>query len=183
MILSIGCKGRSPLSTIAMIKTLRCMKLTIVLLLAASLQARAWGYSQKITLSVENGTLEAVFAEISKQADCKFVYTSNVQIKQIRITVTIKNKDLKAALNDCLAGLPFKAVIRDDGKTVCIEREESLREVVLKIAAIGFLMLFGFYLLKQKNRGENREKRKIVIQLYWIFILEFILYVLFDTFL
>ena len=47
-----------------MLKFLRIMKLTIIVLIATFLQVSAASYGQKITLSVKNITLENVLKEI-----------------------------------------------------------------------------------------------------------------------
>jgi hypothetical protein len=56
------------------IKTIRIMKLTIVLLIAACLQVSAKGYSQKVTLKENNISLQKVFEEIRKQTGYHFFY-------------------------------------------------------------------------------------------------------------
>lgn len=96
------------------LKNLIIMKLTIAFLLAACLSAGARGYSQSITLSLKNASLETVFKEIRKQTGYDFVFNENVQPKKISITIDIKGADLQGALNKCLEGLPLTYSISDN---------------------------------------------------------------------
>src|ERR1700743_1736462 len=56
-------------------QTLRIMRITAFLLLAVCLHASASSYSQTITLSVKNASLEKVFAELEHQSGYNFIYT------------------------------------------------------------------------------------------------------------
>jgi len=49
------------------------MKLTMVLLIATMLQARAASYAQTITLKVKNASLEEVFTRIRQQTGYNFL--------------------------------------------------------------------------------------------------------------
>ena len=52
----------------ALTKTLRMMKLTAIILLSTCLAASANGYSQKVTISERNATLEIIFKKTGKHA-------------------------------------------------------------------------------------------------------------------
>ena len=67
-----------PCSRKELTKTLLIMKFTAILLLAASLQVSAIGFSQGITLSENNVSLEKIFKEIRKQSGYNFVYTQQL---------------------------------------------------------------------------------------------------------
>ena len=53
---------------------LRVMKLTAVILLTACLQVAATGNAQKVSLDMQNVSLEKVFKEIKKQTGFYFLY-------------------------------------------------------------------------------------------------------------
>lgn len=89
------------------------MKLTIILILAAYLSAGARGYSQTITLSFKNATLEKVFKEIRKQSGYDFVYNEKVQAKKINISIEVKEAGLQTVLDKCLEGLPLSYSISE----------------------------------------------------------------------
>ncbi len=70
-------------------QTLRIMKLTAILLLIACLQVSATGFSQKITLSEKNASLEKVLNKIEKQSGFTFAYTASMLRKAKRVSVNI----------------------------------------------------------------------------------------------
>ncbi len=58
-----------------LLKTLWFMKITIILMFATCMQAAAKGYSQNITLSLKNASIEKLFKEVKKQTGYSFIYT------------------------------------------------------------------------------------------------------------
>jgi hypothetical protein len=52
----------------------KAMKLTSILLLAATLQVSARGYSQNVSLKVKGASLEKVMSEIQRQTGYRFIY-------------------------------------------------------------------------------------------------------------
>ncbi|MCX6299314.1 MAG: STN domain-containing protein, partial [Bacteroidetes bacterium] len=93
-------------------KMIKNMKLTVFVFLAICLQVSARGYSQKITLNMQNVTIDKVFQEIKKQSGFLFLY-NNDELKKIgNISVTVKDVDVLDALERSLSttGLTFKII-------------------------------------------------------------------------
>jgi len=89
------------------------MKLLILFTVVACLQATAEGFSQTVTLSLENVPLEKAFKEIKKQTGYSFVYT-RIQLKNTSpVTCQIKNGQLKDALEQCFRNQPLSFMIED----------------------------------------------------------------------
>ncbi|MEO9004666.1 MAG: TonB-dependent receptor plug domain-containing protein, partial [Ginsengibacter sp.] len=88
-------------------KTWLIMKMTIVLLTIACLQLSAKGYTQSVTLTVKNATLEKVFQELKKQTGYDFWYESKLLQNAKKVTLEIKNSSLEYALDQCFRDQPF----------------------------------------------------------------------------
>ena len=67
-----------------LIKTLRIMKLTTLLVCAAFVQASASGYSQNVTLTARRAPLETIFSSIEKQTGYTFYYKTELFDRQRR---------------------------------------------------------------------------------------------------
>ncbi len=96
------------------IKTGRIMKLTIVLLIVACLQASAAGYSQQITLSAKNVTLQKIFQEIRKQSGYNFLYNDAWLDQKTRVSVEVKNASIEEVLEECFKELDITYAIVDN---------------------------------------------------------------------
>ena len=79
------------------VKTLLIMKLTTILLLAASLQLSARGITQ-ITLKEKNAPLEKVFQQIKKQSGYVFWYEDKLLEKAKPVNISVKNATLEQLL-------------------------------------------------------------------------------------
>jgi len=104
-------------------KTLVIMKITAILLLAASLQVTAKGYSQKVTITEKNVSLEKVFQAIKKQTGYDFWYESDLLRKSGKTNVQLKDASLKEALDACLANLPLS--YRIVGNIIVVKEKEA----------------------------------------------------------
>lgn len=115
-------------------KILRIMKMVIFIMIVTCLQVSAKGYSQKITLSEKNTTLEKVFKEIEKQSGYLFWYESTLLQPNLKVNVSIKNADINEALDICLSGQPLTYSIL--GKTVVVKSKPvipiSVNETLLE---------------------------------------------------
>jgi TonB-linked SusC/RagA family outer membrane protein len=104
--------------------TLKIMKLTAIIILAACMQVRATGYSQ-ITLSEHNTPLQKVFQKIQRQSGYDFVSTYDVIKEAGNVTVNLRNATLQQALEECLKGKPLTYTIIE--KTIVIQpRKQDL---------------------------------------------------------
>ncbi|MXV17345.1 TonB-dependent receptor [Hufsiella ginkgonis] len=118
MKLNVYCKSRGHSCTLP-IKIARIMKLTGVLLLAACLQVSAASYSQKITLSEKNASLEKVFRKIMKQSDFMFLYNNEQLQKTKNVSVEARGASIESVLNQCFNGQPVTYAIFE--KTVVVK--------------------------------------------------------------
>jgi TonB-linked SusC/RagA family outer membrane protein len=89
------------------------MKLLLMIIIAISLQGFTKSYSQNITLSLKNVSLEKVFSEIERQSGFHFVYLKEEIENGKPVTVEVKDKELKTVLDLCLAGQPVTYSIHD----------------------------------------------------------------------
>lgn len=83
-------------------KLLIVMKLTAILLLIGTMHLSAASYSQRVTVSRKNTTLETVFRDIKKQTGYLFFYTGKVNLNRQMLNVELKNVPLEEALIACL---------------------------------------------------------------------------------
>jgi len=109
---------RTGFDLVAIRKTLRIMKAVIVMILVLCLQASAKTYSQELTLSLSNATLEKVFKEIQKQADYHFIYTKDQMEMANKVSLEVKNEKLETVLQVCFKGQPLTYTI--DGNLVAV---------------------------------------------------------------
>ncbi|WP_299511467.1 SusC/RagA family TonB-linked outer membrane protein [Mucilaginibacter sp.] len=111
------------------------MKLTVFIITISCMQLSAKVYSQKITLSGENITLEKALKTIEQQSGYFFLYKYNELQKAKPISVHFENKSITDALNQCLKGQPFTYTI--ENKTIVVtpknETPESVQPVLKSI--------------------------------------------------
>src|SRR6185312_9748524 len=112
----------SPENRKLLTKTLLVMKITVIILLAASLHVCATGYSQKITLSVKNASLEKVFKDIRKQSGYNFLYSYSDLKKAEPISLNVANSEITEVLNLCFKGQPLAYTIVD--KVVIVKQKQ-----------------------------------------------------------
>lgn len=87
------------------------MKLTAVLLLVATLQVSAAGYSQKVTLTRQNVPLVQVFKEIEQQTGYLFLYEESLLRQTRNVSVQLTGIPLKQALDMCFKDQPLEFTI------------------------------------------------------------------------
>src|SRR5690606_1026539 len=85
----------------ALTKTLLIMKFTAILLLAASLQVTASGFSQKVTLSERNAPLTGIFRSIQEQTGYVFFFDESWIRESDRVTIKVRNAPLEEVLDIC----------------------------------------------------------------------------------
>jgi TonB-linked SusC/RagA family outer membrane protein len=107
------------------------LKITTILLLVGAMHLSAASYSQSVSLSTQDKSLESVFKDIKRQTGYLFFYNGQVNLKSKTVTVDLKNVSLKTALDACLKqnGLSFTII----DKTIVIRNrladEEPMRAV------------------------------------------------------
>ena len=113
-------------------KILFVMKLKLVLILISSFQLSAAVYSQnnRLTLKMEDVSLEQVIWEIQKQTDFVFMYGTRDIAKVDKLTVDMTDKTVNEILDQCLrnSGLIYEI----SGNAVIIKRaDDDKKEMVI----------------------------------------------------
>ena len=107
-------------------KTIRIMKLTIVLLFATFLQVSAKdAYTQKVTLKENNVSLQKVFTQIRKQTHFNFFYADEVLKDAKKVSLNVKNSSIDEVLAKCFKDQNLSYTISE--KTIVIKRKELER--------------------------------------------------------
>ncbi|MDP4250123.1 MAG: SusC/RagA family TonB-linked outer membrane protein [Bacteroidota bacterium] len=99
------------------------MKLTVLLLTVAFLQVSANGFSQRITLTTKDESLEKVFRSIKAQTGYQFLYNDQMLDNAPLVTLQLTNATLEDALMACFRnqGLTYTIV----EKTIIVKPRES----------------------------------------------------------
>ncbi|HRQ51332.1 MAG TPA: carboxypeptidase-like regulatory domain-containing protein, partial [Agriterribacter sp.] len=97
------------------------MKLTTVFIIAACLQVSARVYSQRITLSGKNISLQKVFEEIKKQTGYQFFYADRTIKSAKTVSLNLKRVPLERALNIIFEDQPLTFGISEN--TIVVKRK------------------------------------------------------------
>jgi len=104
------------------------MRLIVVLTILCCFKVSASVYAQKISIDVSDVPIETVFDQIKKQSGYTFWYKDNVLEAAKRVTVKLKDFELKAALEACLKDQPLSYEI--SGKIIVIRPKVAVKKVV-----------------------------------------------------
>ncbi|SDE04815.1 TonB-linked outer membrane protein, SusC/RagA family [Mucilaginibacter pineti] len=115
-----------------MLKFIKIMKLTIILLIATLLQVSAASYGQKVNLTVKEATLENILKEIKAQTGFNILYNPNSLKEAKLINLDLKNASVDYALQKCFEGQPVTYLIEQQ---TIIVKKKSARAVFKEIAA------------------------------------------------
>ena len=102
-------------------KILRVMKLTFILLVVLILNASAEGFSQKVTYSGENVSLETVFTVIKKQTGYGFFFQEELFALAKPVTINASNEDLSKVLASVFKDQPLDFSIKN--KTILVSKK------------------------------------------------------------
>ncbi|MCF8452220.1 MAG: SusC/RagA family TonB-linked outer membrane protein [Pedobacter sp.] len=94
------------------------MKLTFVFLLALIINVHAEGYSQKVTYSGENVSIEKVFSTIKKQTGYGFFFQKELISLAKPVTINAVNEDLSEVLISLFKDQPLEFSIKN--KTILV---------------------------------------------------------------
>ncbi|MCC8424577.1 TonB-dependent receptor [Mucilaginibacter sp. UR6-11] len=109
----------------------------IVLLLTLSfLEISAKSYSQTISLSGKNVTLEKAFAGIEQQSGYFFFYKYNDLKDAKPVTFELKNETLTGALKKLFSGQPYTYTISPGNKSIVVNKAPSAVPMVQPAAAV-----------------------------------------------
>ncbi|WP_207514084.1 TonB-dependent receptor [Longitalea luteola] len=110
------------------------MKFSAVFLLAACLQVHAIGFSQKLSLTRRNASLDQVFKDIRKQTGYLFFYDLEWLQKAKPVTIDVKDATLTEVLDLCLTEQPLTYSIVD--KTIVLRLKDEPKRVVISSNAV-----------------------------------------------
>ena len=137
----------SPMRRKLKFKTALKMKITTVLLFAASLQVCAIGMAQKVSLKFKNDEMSTVFKEIEKQTNYSFVYGEEQLAEAKKINLSLRNEKLEVALNLIFKGQPITYTIQGNHIILKERKETSYKNEI-----------FAFPIQKQINGRITNEK-------------------------
>ncbi|GGH74326.1 TonB-linked SusC/RagA family outer membrane protein [Filimonas zeae] len=108
------------------------MKLTTVVVLLASLQVAARGFSQKVTLNVEEVPLQKVFNQVKKQTGYLFLCDTRLLQRAQPVSIHVSQASLQEVMDACLQNqqLTYKIV----GTTIVLT-EKTVARVTAEQAA------------------------------------------------
>jgi hypothetical protein len=105
-------------------KLLKVMKLTTVLLFIACLHAVAHTSGQTVTLSLKNVPVQKVFKAVSRQTGVSIVYCENLFEGLERVSINVKDAQVKDVLQQCLTGAPFEYSVQ--GNSIVIRKRSAI---------------------------------------------------------
>jgi TonB-linked SusC/RagA family outer membrane protein len=101
------------------------MRITTVLLLAASLQISARTWSQQVTISDKDISLEKVLHLLRQQTGYSFLCDRQILDRYEHLSLSIRNASLRDALSASLHGLPLDYSIKESDKVFFIEEKKE----------------------------------------------------------
>lgn len=99
------------------------MKLTIIIMTTLLMHVSASSFSQKLTYSGKNITVDQVFKEIEKQTNYRILYATSTLNDGAKVTVNFKNTPLKEAIDYLIKGQQLTYNIEQN--TVLIKKESQ----------------------------------------------------------
>jgi TonB-linked SusC/RagA family outer membrane protein len=94
-------------------KNMLIMRMIIVLLTASCLQLSAAGFSQSVTLSVKNASLESVLRKVKKQTGYDFFLDTRLLKQAKNVSLEVKNAPIEKVLQLCFEDQPVGYRISD----------------------------------------------------------------------
>lgn len=110
------------------------MRLTVFLMIVATLKVSAGTYAQSVSVSLKNAPLEEVFNAVKKQTGYVFFYEREVLRSTKRVTIEADNLQLNTFLSEVFAAQPLEYSIKD--KTIFIKRKPLVAEILQAIREI-----------------------------------------------
>lgn len=108
-------------------------RITLLLLVLCNFQLYATAFSQKITISKKNVSIDEVFRDIRKQTGYEFIYNSDVLPQQKRVDIYVSNASIEDVLNKCFENLSVVYTI--SGKTIMVGEAGKLNSLLSPLAA------------------------------------------------
>ena len=109
-------------------KMLLYMKLTAFFLLVACLHVQAKTFSQKVSISGKNLSLEKVFDMVKTQTGYDVLYNPDLLKKTKPVSISVKDVELQTALDLCFRDQPVSFLIRYNTIVVTTKAKEIVAE-------------------------------------------------------
>ena len=107
------------------------MKLSIIFILAACLTVNAKGHSQRISIALENASVEKVFETIRLQSGYRFLYTNKVLAKSKPVSIALKDATIEQVLDVCFKDQPLAYTIIEKTIVVKLKKNMEAKEIPL----------------------------------------------------
>lgn len=140
-------------------QTFLAMKLSAIFVLAACLQLSAAGYSQRISISGHNMSLEKVFNEIQKQSGYLFFYSDKDLKKAHRVNVDTRKEEMKSVLDEIFLNQPLTYNII--GKTVVVKKAATAQPIVVEVKPTA---VTGVVVVQKVITGKVTDKEGNVLE-------------------
>jgi TonB-dependent starch-binding outer membrane protein SusC len=114
----------SPDGRWALTKTWRIMRLTALFLFIACLHVSARSWSQTVTLTERNASLQDIFKAIHQQTGYQFFYEDALLDKAGKVSIIVKNAPIDEVLVECLRDLPITFSIVN--KTIVVKEKPAV---------------------------------------------------------
>ncbi|MVT43068.1 SusC/RagA family TonB-linked outer membrane protein [Chitinophaga oryziterrae] len=138
------------------IQTLRVMRLSTIIILACCIQVSAKTYSQSITYSCRNESLENVFKVIKQQTGYLVFYDQNELDVSKKVTLDIKDQPLETLIRQALKDQPLSYSFED--KTIIITKRSMVNQMLADIKVPQ--MIYGFVV---DERGNPIEQASVML--------------------
>jgi TonB-dependent starch-binding outer membrane protein SusC len=99
-------------------KTWRIMRLTALFIFLICMQVSARSYSQKVTLTERDASLQDIFKAIHAQTGYQFFYDDALLDKAGKVSIIVKDVPVAEVLTECLKDLPISFSIEDKSITL-----------------------------------------------------------------
>jgi len=114
-------------------KSILIMKLTLILVVAFSLQSIANVYSQqKVTFNIKSADFNKVISAIQKQTNYHFVFSERKIPSTKKITLNVQNEEVTSVLNKLLANSDFTYTQLENNLIVISQKNEVVNAAVVK---------------------------------------------------
>jgi TonB-dependent starch-binding outer membrane protein SusC len=111
------------------------MKLKVLIMTLAIMQASAVALAQRVTLSVKNAPIGRVFQLIRSQTGYDFAYTTQTLESTKAVTINVRDEDLKTVLDRIFEGQPLDYSIENNLVVVSIKDKTDAAPVRKKSKA------------------------------------------------
>ncbi|MCH5599008.1 SusC/RagA family TonB-linked outer membrane protein [Niabella ginsengisoli] len=120
------------------------MKIVMVLLTIACVQASATGYSQKtITLNLKDASISDIITNIQQQTSYRFVYHNNLKLKKARINISVVNASIDYVMQSILRNSGYSYTVLNNNLVAVKAAEKQWRLITGTVTNVSGEALTG----------------------------------------